>query len=518
MKSEEFNIQPKAGILGVFSRLNYKPWYAIGEFVDNSTASYFGHKPSMKFYKIKKITVNIEYDSYENSLTITDDAYGMERRDFERAVLMDQKPDNLNGRNEFGMGLKTAASWFGNVWSVESTQLGSKVRYFAEVNIPKLREENLNCINIITSDADEKEHGTVVKIKQITKKIDASNTKKKIKDLLSSMYRRDINSGEVDIFFNGEKLVFEPYKILKFRNNEWEKTVDFTFNFNGKDYHVDGFVGIMQDGSFPKAGFSLFRFNRVIIGGFDENYKPNFIFGQAQSQISLKLYGEFNMDDFPVNQAKDGFVWDDGLEDEFLKKLKEEIKDYIEIASISKKDRAKEEEISEENSKNTQENVSNNFKNLILDDDIPSENEGEIDDKFTKNDNVSLYEKEQKEDNQLNADSISKPREYEIQLDPVSRKKFVVYWKITNDEKWIDYNSETSEIIININHPFFKPYSLEKDFKDVLESFVVSFVCAEELAKKASLQSGGPDNYILPSVFRNKMNLILKKLGEKSGR
>lgn len=68
MNSEEFNIQPKAGILGVFSRLNYKPWYAIGEFVDNSTASFFGHKNLMKFYKIKKVTITIEYDSYKNTL------------------------------------------------------------------------------------------------------------------------------------------------------------------------------------------------------------------------------------------------------------------------------------------------------------------------------------------------------------------------------------------------------------------------------------------------------------------
>ena len=57
MSEQELNIQPKAGILGVFSRLNYKPWYAIGEFVDNSTASYFGHRQTMKFYRIKKVTI-----------------------------------------------------------------------------------------------------------------------------------------------------------------------------------------------------------------------------------------------------------------------------------------------------------------------------------------------------------------------------------------------------------------------------------------------------------------------------
>lgn len=517
MSSEEFNIQPKAGILGVFSRLNYKPWYAIGEFVDNSTASFFGHKNIMKFYKIKKITINIEYDAYKNSLTVTDDAYGMNRTDFERAVLMDQKPDNLNGRNEFGMGLKTAASWFGNVWSVESTQLGSNLKYYAEVNIPKLRDENLNCIDIVTSETDKNEHGTVIKITQITKRLDSPNTKKKIKDLLSSMYRRDINSGEVDIFFNGEKLFFEPYKILRFRNNSWEKSVKFSFMFNEKEYHVDGFVGIMQDGSYPKAGFALFRYNRVIIGGFGENYKPNYIFDQAQSQISLKLYGELNMEDFPVNQAKDGFVWDDGLEDEFLVNLEKEIKDYIEIAAISKKDRAKEEEINEEKSDRTQEEVNSNFKDLVLDDDNTDEG---IDDEETidTHDPVSLYEKEQIKENQISQENLSKPREYEIQLDPVSTKRFIVYWKIANDEKWIEYDSESAEIVINVNHPFFKPYSSDNDFKNVLESFVVSFICAEELAKKASLQSGGLENYILPSVFRKKMNLILKKICEKNSR
>ena len=366
--------------------------------------------------------------------------------------------------------------------------------------------------------ADPKEHGTVIKISQITKKIDAPKTKKKIKDLLSSMYRRDINGGEVDIFFNGEKLSFEPYKVLRFRNNEWKKDVQFSFNFNEKEYHVDGFVGIMQDGSFPKAGFALFRYNRAIMGGYDENYKPNYIFDQAQSQISLKLFGEFNMEDFPVNQAKDGFVWDDGLEDEFLEHLKSEIKDYIEIASISKKDRAKEEEISLDISEETQKDVQDSFDNIILDDEAQDEEDysaAQPTKGTTNQTDVEKYKEEQDENNKTAPESSSAPREYDIQLDPVNRKKFTVVWKIADNEKWIDYSSETSEISININHPFFKPYSSDPEFKKVLESFVVSFICAEELAKISSIQEGGKENYILPSVFRKKMNTILKKICEK---
>jgi len=64
----------------------------------------------MKFYKIKKVTIYVDYDAYKNILTIEDDAYGMELDDFQRAILLDSKPVSSNGRNEFGMGLKTAAS------------------------------------------------------------------------------------------------------------------------------------------------------------------------------------------------------------------------------------------------------------------------------------------------------------------------------------------------------------------------------------------------------------------------
>ena len=130
---------------------------------------------------------------------------------------------------------------------------------------------------------------------------------------------------------------FEPYSILQYKDNYWERQVDFKFEYDEKEYHITGKVGIIDPGGFPKAGFALFRRNRVIIGGEGRNYKPDKIFGQAQSQISLKLIGEFHLDDFEVNQAKDGFVWDGGLEDEFLIKLKENIQDYIKIVSYPKR-------------------------------------------------------------------------------------------------------------------------------------------------------------------------------------
>lgn len=363
----ELNIQPAASILNVFSRLSYKPWYAIAEFVDNSTQSYISHAEILdRVPGFDKLVVSVKYSPITNILTITDNAFGMEIERFRDAILLDSRNDTQSGRNEFGMGLKTAASWFGNVWRVTSTQYGSSNRYSATVDIPKLKEYSMNSVQIYRDYVAVDTHGTEIVIEQVTKKITGSRTIGKIRDLLSSMYRRDINSRNIEIWFNDEPIVFEEYPILtNFRGKRWKKELAFEVTFGGKNYWVTGFVAIMNPGSFPKSGFALFRQDRVVVGGTDSNYKPPQIFGQAQSQRSLKLFGELNMNDFPVNQAKDGFIWDDGLEDAFIDALKSNIQEYIEIAEMSIKERANETQYSEQASTELQQDVATALSNAF---------------------------------------------------------------------------------------------------------------------------------------------------------
>ena len=186
---QELNIQPQAGVIGVFSRLNYKPWYAIAEFVDNSTQSFYSHQQELSAHGINDVDISINYDSDNDVLTITDTAYGMEFDDFARAVKVDSPPEDKTGRNEFGMGLKTAASWFGDIWSVRSTQLGSIYEYNTEINIPKLRNNNVNIVEIKCTHVDPSTHGTTITIREVTKKIGSPRTKGKIVELLKSMYQ-----------------------------------------------------------------------------------------------------------------------------------------------------------------------------------------------------------------------------------------------------------------------------------------------------------------------------------------
>lgn len=513
-KITELNIQPQAGVLGVFSRLNYKPWYAIAEFVDNSTQSFYNNEKELLESNIKNVTVKIQYDFEQNILTIIDDAYGMEMSDFARAVKVDSPPESKDGRNEFGMGLKSAASWFGNVWTVESTQFGSKNKYYTEVNIQELREKQLNTIDIISVDCKPEEHYTIITIKDITKKIDGSRTKGKIIQLLESMYRRDLNSGKVNIWFNDIPLHFDEYGCLKFRDKVWRKELDFNFDFDGQKHHVTGFVGILANGGFGKAGFALFRRGRVVVGGEEQNYKPEIIFHQAQSPISHKLFGELDLNDFPVNQAKDGFVWDDGLEIVFDEALKEQIQDYINIAKMTNKERAKEEEFSEQSSDNVQKQVET-FANAISDSNTSDFSDNIDNNSSTTSDELVQYEEYLKSTNNEDEKIVGTKRNYQININEVVKKNFIVEWAIGTKKYWIkaeeSENDNEMNVTININHPFFKPYSNNEDFKVVLEKFVISFLVAEEQAKSTS----DKDGYIRPNTIRHKMNEFLSKVSEE---
>jgi len=513
-----FDMRPQAGILNVFSRLSYKPQYAIGEFVDNSTQSYLLHKVELINSEDNyRLRISIEYDPGAMTLTITDNAYGMERERFLDAITLDAKnSDQTNSRNEFGMGLKTAASWFGSVWSVTSTQLKSRRRFKATVDIPYLHESGESNISIRVTDVPSYTHGTVVKIEKLTKKL-AGRSIGKIKDMLGSMYRRDLANGDVEIMFNGQPITFEQFPILHFRNQQWKKPLDFEFIFGQERHHVTGFVAIMDPGSFIKAGFALFRRGRVVIGGADANYKPREIFGNANSEISLKLFGELDLDDFPINQAKDGFIWEDGLEDAFIEALKMQIDDFRKIADMTKKARMQESQLATPASNRVEVQVAGTIARLNNRlSKARSENEeaqqeepnGSDANKAAESRYILDYRKMQHEESRVPDELLSDVRTYPIKVSSTQTKIIEVRWSIESGEKWIGvtYPSDDSvAVTINLNHPFFKPYSREEDFQVVLEKLVIAFVASEEQAKLNSTQAG----MIISSAIRNHMNQIL---------
>lgn len=511
---QKLNIQPKASVYDTFSNYSYKIWYSIAEFVDNSTSSFYKNERSLKFYKQDKLQIDIEYDSAKSILRITDNAYGMEIEDFKRAILLGSKPTDNTGRNEFGMGLKTAASWFGKWWSVTSTQLGSTNKYRAVVDIPELYKSDE--IDIVTSRCSAQEHGTVIEIRNLTKKIEGPKTIAKIKEVLRSMYRRDLNSGKVSITYNHQNLVFENYHVLCSSDKEWRKNLDFYFTYDKIMHHVIGFVGLLGEGtdrdqgSFAKAGFALFRRDRVIIGHEGEYYKPYEIFGQPQSRISLNLFGELDLDDFPVNQAKDGFVWDDGLESAFLDALRIQISDYMKLADKPKPVKSKPfDPANKKEMEATRTHTQESLDKLKESDEEPSDDVPVTPAKTTP----KTDEEKEFEDAFINVeDAVEKVYKesattYKVPSG-IGEQEINVTWSNAGGAYWYSFDKEKNEIKINIGHPFFQPFSSSAEFRDVLNKFVIAIYLAEIRAESTSEVEG----YAFVDDINNQINEILKKL------
>src|SRR5712664_3508173 len=88
IESRRVNIRPGVGILSVLRHLNYKPWFAMAEFVDNSLQSYLQNRNALRrlqgdAYRLK---VEMEIDrADEMRIKVRDNAAGIAKREYARA-------------------------------------------------------------------------------------------------------------------------------------------------------------------------------------------------------------------------------------------------------------------------------------------------------------------------------------------------------------------------------------------------------------------------------------------------
>lgn len=342
MPAEMYDTVDMRGCLGdelaYYASRTYKPENAIAEFVDNSVASYLLNKPLLKTLNPDyKLTIKIYYDPVDGTLCVTDNAGGMDQQTFKDALVLGKAPSNKNGLNEFGYGLKTAASWFGKKWTVISTTYDNDSQFSAVVDIETLQKTKENNAKIVIKSCEKDSHGTTVFIEKLNRKI-TSNSINVLNAKLSSIYRRFIQKNEIEIFFNNSKLEYKEPACLVIEKDgveqTWRKDFVDKVTFEGREYPISGFIGLLKDGNRDITGFALIRRNRLIQGGIDNKYNPKAIFGQGNSWANLRLFGEINMDTFPVTQAKDAFDWDlNGLEDAFLEKMKQISQPFVSMAN-----------------------------------------------------------------------------------------------------------------------------------------------------------------------------------------
>ena len=118
------NIRPSVSVLSVLKYLNYKPWFALAEFVDNAIQSASTNLQQLRAtdgdrYRLR---VQIEIKAEDGGqIVIRDNAAGIALADFPRAFRPADIPPDRSGLSEFGMGMKSAACWFAPTWMVRTS-------------------------------------------------------------------------------------------------------------------------------------------------------------------------------------------------------------------------------------------------------------------------------------------------------------------------------------------------------------------------------------------------------------
>jgi Histidine kinase-, DNA gyrase B-, and HSP90-like ATPase len=329
-RSNVVNIRPNVSILSILKFVEYETWFALAEFVDNSIVSFQTNENRLKEIHGNnfKLEVKIEIDDVENKIVIRDNAAGIAETEYSRAFRAAEIPSDTSGLSEFGMGMKSAACWFSDLWSVRTTALGEPVERTIKFDIAKIVDDKMEAIEFESKSVSKELHYTVIELYNVDK-IPRKKGLSKVRAHLSSIYRDFLKKNILSIVVDGETLSYvEPNILYVPRYDDpkgqpilWKKEIDFTID---DDLSVHGFVAIREKGSTSEAGFALFRRGRVIEGSFDNTFRPDFIFGSTNSFRYQRIFGELHLKGFDVSFTKKGVQWDDNL-DVFLKLLKEDI-------------------------------------------------------------------------------------------------------------------------------------------------------------------------------------------------
>ncbi len=311
------------GHLRNYQRMNYTPWGAAAEWIDNSLQSYLN---SMKV--LKKINpdyvleIDIAYAPKSKTLTVTDNAAGFSRDDLVYAFEMGEA-DKKRSKNlsEYNVGMKSSAMWLCLNWSITTKHYDEDVERKVIIN-----NEDLYRNNFLLNESEKKVKGnssySILHFENLVQTFRAS-TQTKMKKTLASMYRKYIASGELVLSWNGTPLEWKDFifrKTVDGKERKWPfkwkevKQKDGTVNLPA----ATGFFGWLESAEDLRgpdktlgsarinAGLSIFRRNRMIYG-FPESWKPPEIYGEGggrNDSANQRIFGEIHLDEAEVSVEK----------------------------------------------------------------------------------------------------------------------------------------------------------------------------------------------------------------------
>lgn len=350
-KKLEFKIENN--VINSYKRLAYTPWHAIAEFIDNSTQSFFNYREILEKANRKNglprpLKIDINYDLQNGVFSLEDNAMGMSFDELIDAVHVSKAPHNTSGRSQFGMGMKTAASWLGNRWEIKTKKLGEINEYTVEIDVNRIAagENNLQ-YTIRAKGISRDSHYTIISVHEHNQKF-RGRTLGKIEQYLRSMYRQDFRDNTLTLIWRGKELDWEEidHRLAVDKNNQpYRRPFKFSVGVDSedpddkKDKIVHGWMGVLAKGRRLDAGLTVFNSNRVIMG-WPTTYRPEEIFGDERNDLlNQRLLGEMHLDGFLVSHTKDAIQWMGDQEEQIGEKLAHLFADYIRYANEPRKGR-----------------------------------------------------------------------------------------------------------------------------------------------------------------------------------
>jgi hypothetical protein len=316
--------------------MNYKPWYALSELVDNALASFLGNRerlaegPSAQAH----VTVKVRFDKGAGEIEVWDDAAGIAERDVARAFRPAEPPPDRSGLAQFGIGMKSAACWYANRFSVTSTALGEEVSRKISFDVPTIVDRKVEKLPVEIEPASMGEHGTTLTMSELHRPIPTGKTLWKVRSYLASIYRDYLRKGLLVLEVGGQPVAYEEPEVLvaprwdaasEAGTQEWRKDLAIELPSGQK---VRGWAALRAKGSTKEAGLALLFRGKVVVGAggpagdVEGLFRPAEIFGASNSFVSQRLFGELDLSAMQVAHSKDAILWD-GEEEAFLETLKQ---------------------------------------------------------------------------------------------------------------------------------------------------------------------------------------------------
>ena len=475
----QLTIGPDA--ISSYKRLAYTAWHAIAEFVDNSTQCYFDNKGVLDAEYAKtgeKLEVTVSYDKDQGNgwLRVYDNALGMSLEQLEDALHVAKPPKNTNGRCKYGMGMKTASCWIGNTWVLRTKKLGETVEREVTVDVSNIEKGDNDLKYHEIPNKDPGAHYTVIEVFDHNRKW-VGRTLGKIKDFLGSMYRKDLESGLMQLTWRDQQLSWDGLekRLLKSKTGSTYRK-DFTFKVDGKE--VKGWVGILDPGSRADAGFSMIHSGRVIYG-WPEAWRPQSIFGQLQGSndlVNQRLVGEIHLDPFDVTHTKDDILWLGTQEEDVEAELKKVCAEYIDFAKKKRKGQKDQRGPSELAIKQAVDDLKKELQSPEMVDQITIE--------------TIPSEEVIREANRKAIAAVVKTQDETLTAEI---KGFVTVKLFLTHNSEMDYyvrNESTSDteviVLVNAEHPYMSQLSESQSVLDYLRQCIYDGICEWQARKKAA--------------------------------